>query len=59
MTKAKATTADQPAATGHAKTWQPHILVFADDVGKDRIGLPWTTVPSNAAEIRRLGALLS
>ena len=34
-------------------------LRFADDVGKDRIGLPWTTVPSNAAEIRRLGALLS
>jgi histidine triad (HIT) family protein len=34
------------------------ILRFKDDVGKDRIGLPWETVPSNLDEVQRFGALL-
>ncbi len=36
-----------------------HVIVrFRDDVGKDRIGLPWETVPSNLAEVQRIGELL-
>jgi hypothetical protein len=34
------------------------ILRFKDDIGKDRIGLPWATVPSNLDEVQRFGALL-
>jgi histidine triad (HIT) family protein len=32
---------------------------FDDEPGKDRVGLPWTTVPSNPDEIDRVGNLLS
>ena len=35
------------------------ILRFEDEPGKDRIGLPWDTVPSNLDEIERIGGLLS
>jgi len=35
------------------------ILRFKDEPGKDRIGLPWDTVPSNLDEITRIGNLLS
>jgi histidine triad (HIT) family protein len=35
------------------------ILRFKDEPGKDRIGLPWETVPSNLDEIERIGNLLS
>ncbi len=35
------------------------ILRFKDEPGKDRIGLPWETVPSNPDEIERIGNLLS
>lgn len=35
------------------------ILRFKDEPGKDRIGLPWETVPSNLDEIERIGELLS
>ncbi len=34
------------------------ILRFKDDAGKDRIGLPWETVPSNLEEVQRIGKLL-
>jgi histidine triad (HIT) family protein len=34
------------------------VLRFADDAGKDRIGLPWETAPSKLDEVRRFGALL-
>ena len=35
------------------------ILRFEDDVGKDRIGLPWETIPSDPDEIARIGNILS
>ena len=35
------------------------ILRFKDDPAKDRIGLPWQTVPSTLDEIERIGNLLS
>lgn len=34
------------------------ILRFKDDVGKDRIGLPWEMAPSTLDEVQRFGALL-
>jgi histidine triad (HIT) family protein len=34
------------------------ILRFKDDPGKDRIGLPWETMPTNLEEIERIGNLL-
>ena len=37
-----------------------HIIMrFKDEPGKDRIGLPWDTVPSNLDEIELIGKLLS
>ena len=37
-----------------------HVIPrFEDEPGKDRLGLPWATVPSNPDEIRRIGNLLS
>lgn len=35
------------------------VLRFKDDIGKDRIGLSWETVPSGLDEIHRIGKLLS
>jgi histidine triad (HIT) family protein len=35
------------------------ILRFKNDAGKDRLGLPWETVPSNLDEVQRFGALLA
>ena len=35
------------------------ILRFKDEPSKDRIGLPWDTVPSKLDEIERIGNLLS
>ncbi|MCP3975253.1 MAG: HIT domain-containing protein [bacterium] len=37
-----------------------HVIPrFKDQPGKDRIGLPWDSVPSNPDEIERVGNLLS
>jgi histidine triad (HIT) family protein len=37
-----------------------HVIPrFKDQPGKDAIGLPWNTVPSNPDEIERIGNLLS
>ena len=37
-----------------------HVIPrFKDQPGKDVIGLPWNTVPSNPEEIERIGNLLS
>jgi histidine triad (HIT) family protein len=37
-----------------------HVIPrFEDQPGKDRIGLPWDSVPSNPDEIERIGKLLS
>ncbi len=37
-----------------------HVIPrFKDEPGKDRIGLPWTSVPGNPDEIERIGILLS
>ena len=37
-----------------------HIIPrFKDEPGKDRIGLPWDSVPGNLDEIERIGNLLS
>ena len=37
-----------------------HVIPrFKDQPGKDAIGLPWDSVPSNPAEIERIGNLLS
>lgn len=37
-----------------------HVIPrYANELGKDRIGLPWRTVPSSPAEIARIGALLA
>ena len=37
-----------------------HVIPrFEDQPGKDRIGLPWDSVPSNPDEIERIGELLS
>ena len=36
-----------------------HVIPrFKDDPGKDRIGLPWETVPTKLDEIERIGSLL-
>ena len=36
-----------------------HVVVrFDDEPGRDRIGLPWQTVPSDGDEIERIGNLL-
>lgn len=37
-----------------------HVIPrFKDQPGKDAIGLPWDSVPSNPDEIERIGKLLS
>lgn len=37
-----------------------HVIPrFKDQPGKDRMGLPWDSVPSNLDEIERIGNLLS
>lgn len=37
-----------------------HVIPrYADDPGRDAIGLPWSAVPSTPEEIERIGTLLS